>query len=788
MKLCLPGNYQWVIRLALANWLAPAVLVAVAPSQLSGQTYAERIHTGLSGTLMFGTHAPRDTNRLFLGRISYGTVEILDLTTRTLLPQPFLSITDLPAALFSEQGLLGLTFDPNYATNGYFYVNYTAADNSINVVRYRVQGDPATSNVADPASAHHIFNLPRGGWVWHNGGWIDFGPNDGYLYINVGDPCCGNAQTTTGNLHGKVLRIDVRDDDFPDDPLRNYAIPPTNPFVGVEGDDEIWAYGLRNPWQASFDRLTGDLWINDTGEVTREEVNYQPSDSPGGENYGWPLREGTTGSSPPNPDFVEPVFDYPHEGPDPLFRGFAIAAAAFYRGPVDALYGHYLFGDYPMGNYWKLDPDAVDRRASVTNINHRLVPDVGFKGPVASFGEDAAGNLYLMDIKFGEGGATDIYLVTTHSKRVVWNGDDASAGISGDGTSWADPNNWSRDGVADAGFVAEDSVIFAPGSSQLDVQLAADQTVSAVTFQSPYRLQGHTLTVLSGNVLVEDGVAATIDSRLSAETVHHSIRKLGPGTLVVNGSAGQTVVKEGTLAGAGTFDYLTVRDGAVVAPGDSIGVLSIVESFAMHEGAKIQLELNGVDKSDPLAPQYDQIVVGGAFQASGNLEVTLFDDGTPFVPTVGNSFTLVTAAGGITETFSQISLPDLNPALTWNLDWTDGTSLIIRAISTMPGDFDVSGVVDAADYIVWRKLTGQTGAGLAADGTGPDGVPDGTVDERDYNLWRANFGKSIDPVGPPAPLHAPEPSTGMLLALVGMIAFAARGKVGNGTRAHGWGQ
>jgi hypothetical protein len=750
-------------------------MVVVPPSQLKGQIFAERIHTGLDGTLMFGTHAPGDANRLFLGRISYGTVEILDLTTRTLLPQPFLSVTDLPAALFSEQGLLGLTFDPDYATNGYFYVNYTGADNSINVVRYRVQGDPATSNVADPASAHPIFNLPRGGWVWHNGGWIDFGPRDGYLYINVGDPCCGNAQITSGNLHGKVLRIDVRDDDFPDDPLRNYAIPPTNPFVGVDGDDEIWAYGLRNPWQASFDRLTGDLWINDTGEVTREEVNFQPADSSGGENYGWPLREGTTGNSPPHPDLVEPVFDYPHDGPDPLFRGFAIAAAGFYRGPVDALYGHYLFGDYPTGNYWKLDPDAVDRGAAVTNINHRLVPDVGFKGPVAAFGEDAAGNLYVMDIKFGAGGATDIYLVTTHSKRIVWNGDDASSGMSGDGTTWSNATNWTRDGVADAGFIAEDSVVFGPGSSQLDVQLGADQTVSAVTFQSPFRVTGHTLTVLSGNVFVEDAVTATIDSKLSAETVHHSLRKLGLGTLVVNGSAGQTVVKEGTLAGNGTLDYLTVREGGVVAPGHSIGVLNVVESVTMDDGATLEIELNGVDNSDPLAPQYDQVVAGGAFQASGILEVVLDDEATPFMPRVGDAFTIVTAAGGISGMFSQVYSPSLNPALSWNLDWTDGTSLIIRAMPTVPGDYDGSGMVDAADYVVWRKLAGQSDASLAADGTGPDGVPDGTVDELDYSLWRANFGKSID-VKDLQPLRAPEPSGRVLLTLgvIGWIAARAR--------------
>ncbi|HEY3392945.1 MAG TPA: PQQ-dependent sugar dehydrogenase [Lacipirellulaceae bacterium] len=216
---------------------------------------------------------------------------------------------DLPNPLFNEQGLLGLAFDPDYATNGYFYVNYTGADNSLNVRRYRVLGDPALSNVADPDSGHTILRIPKEP-TWHNGGWIDFGPNDGYLYITTGDPGGGNAQLISTSLHGKILRVDVRSDAFPADPARNYSIPPSNPFVGREGLDEIWAYGLRNPWRASFDRATGDLWINDVGELLREEVNIQPAGSAGGENYGWPHREGTIPTPWPGPidaTYVDPI-------------------------------------------------------------------------------------------------------------------------------------------------------------------------------------------------------------------------------------------------------------------------------------------------------------------------------------------------------------------------------------------------------------------------------------------------------------------------------------------------
>src|SRR5690606_35516870 len=127
---------------------------------------------------------------------------------------------------------------------------------------------------------------------------------------------------------------------------RNYAIPPDNPFVGVTGDDEIWAYGLRNPFRAGFDRLTGDLWIGDVGQQTREEIDFQPAGSPGGENYGWRLREGSiatpTGGvgGPPPPDHVEPVFDYART------MGSTVIGGTVYRGPIAGLRGRYVFGDF----------------------------------------------------------------------------------------------------------------------------------------------------------------------------------------------------------------------------------------------------------------------------------------------------------------------------------------------------------------------------------------------------------------------------------------------------------
>jgi Glucose / Sorbosone dehydrogenase/PEP-CTERM motif len=764
------------MRIRARLLLACLATASVAQSPAIAQTYAERIVGGFGQIPMFGTHVPGDANRLFVGRTWEGRISILDLTTRTVLPTDFLYIADLlPNPRTSEQGLLGIAFDPNYATNGYFYIHYTATDNSVKVVRYNVQGDPATSNIADPNSAHTILHVPKGNVTWHNSGWIDFGPNDGYFYMTLGDP--SNFAQSTDNLHGKIMRVDVHGEDaYPDDPSRNFAIPPSNPFVNKDGLDEIWAWGLRNPFRADFDNLTGDLWINDVGQDTREEVNFQPADSPGGENYGWPRREGSiTGppghGAPPSPAYVEPVYDYPHNGPDPLYRGNVIAAGGFYRGPVDAIWGFYFFSDNGSRNIWKLDPDAVDRRASVMNVNHLFVPNAGFLNRVPAFGEDAAGNMYFMD--YDAAGASEIFRFATASKDIVWNGNDTSAGVAGNGTGWGDANNWTRGGVTDAAFVAQDNVVFAAGSSQPIVDLGADRTVAAMTFQAPFRLQNHALKVLSGNVFVESGVTAVIDANLSAENANQSLRKMGTGTLIVNGDAGQIAVKEGTLGGSGTLDHLTVREGATVAPGASIGILTVENSFTMHAGSTLRIELDGNDNSNPLDPEYDQVVVGGTFKANGTLEVVLFDNGNVFAPDDGDTFAVVSTEESIIGQFSDIELPTLAGGLAWEIDPTDGTSFLISATSMLRSDFNDDGVVDAADYVVWRTQAGQGGIDLAADGTGSNGMPDGQVNDLDYNFWKANFGTSVAASNAQFLRSVPEPS-GLLLSCLGALGWLTR--------------
>ena len=253
--------------------------------------YKVELVTGGFSAPIAVTAPPGDTTRLFVAEQFSGRIRIYDRVSKTTLAGEFLDVTGLLAS-GGEQGLLGLAFHPNYANNGYFYVNYTApgggAAGHTEIARFQVIGSPANSNVADPNSRTVIltFDQPEAN---HNGGWIGFGL-DGYLYIASGDGGGGNDQHgTIGNgqdrttLLGKILRIDVSSGS-------PYSIPLSNPYAGhATYRQEIWAWGLRNPWRCSIDRVTGDLWIGDVGQGAREEVDFNPA-GVGDLNFGWRLR------------------------------------------------------------------------------------------------------------------------------------------------------------------------------------------------------------------------------------------------------------------------------------------------------------------------------------------------------------------------------------------------------------------------------------------------------------------------------------------------------------------
>jgi glucose/arabinose dehydrogenase len=277
-----------------------------------------------------------------------------------------------------EHGLLGLVFDP--VNTQYFYVDYTNQSGDIVIVRYQISDDP---NRADPDSATLVLMIPHPGSPMHNGGQLQFGP-DGYLYISAGDgggtgDQAGNAQNPDVLL-GKILRIDVSS--LP------YSIPPTNPF-----GNEVWAIGLRNPWRFSFDRLTGDMFIGDVGQFDWEEVDFAPSGTPGGQNYGWHMMEGDHCYNPlfdcEQDTFVMPILEYGHLG-----GACAVVGGFRYHGPkYPRLVGTYFYGDLCTGTIFgatQLSDDTWDgeplRTTSLT---------------ITSFGEDQDGELYVADLKGG---------------------------------------------------------------------------------------------------------------------------------------------------------------------------------------------------------------------------------------------------------------------------------------------------------------------------------------------------------------------------------------------------
>ncbi len=372
-------------------------------------------------SILAASPAPGDSDHLFLAQRD-GVVRVLDLQTDTLLPTPFVQVPGVDET--GEGGLLGLAFHPNYQTNGKFYVHATIDPNDANpgnnnpftstIYEYTVSG--SNPLVADPNSTT-VLEVPQT-FSNHNGGWIGFNPQanageESYLHITIGDGGgSGPGQTITGDLLGNVLRIDVDGDDFPADPSRNYAIPSSNPFSTTTGEDEIYAYGLRNPFQASFDRHTGDLWIGDVGAGQREEVDVIRSDSAGGENFGWNPCEGLVTSTActnlkntPGSNVVDPVYDYSHNGSgpsDPEFRGVSVIGGVVYRGPDPEVHGRYLFGDVfaEQEYFWSLD--AANPVGSVERLEDELFPGGSNTtgGPV-SFAEDSAGNVYFMTLGGG---------------------------------------------------------------------------------------------------------------------------------------------------------------------------------------------------------------------------------------------------------------------------------------------------------------------------------------------------------------------------------------------------
>ena len=354
----------------------------------TGQIVATQVATGFSSPV-FATSAPGDPNRLYVVEKDLGRIVLLDLSTGA--RSTFLSIPASQLSTGGEQGLLSVAFHPDYASNGRFFVNLVNANGDVEVRSYtRSAGNP---DVANPTGTT-VITVPHPGQTNHNGGTILFGP-DGYLYVSIGDGGGGgdpgeNAQNIN-SLLGKILRLDINSDGFPADSTRNYAIPAGNPFVGVTGADEIWAYGLRNPWRISFDSATGDLYIADVGQSAREEIDFQPAGI-GGRNYGWDTREGSLFFEGPNsPEFIDPIFEYPRS------LGQSVTGGYVYHGPAPGMQGAYVFADFLSNRVWSL---RVENGAAVDVIERTGQISIGGAplSQIASFGVDGNGTLYVISL------------------------------------------------------------------------------------------------------------------------------------------------------------------------------------------------------------------------------------------------------------------------------------------------------------------------------------------------------------------------------------------------------
>ncbi len=361
-------------RLAIAS--LPS-LADLAPMQIEvafpNLTFSQPVHL---------THAGDGTNRVFVIEQA-GRIRLFENDPETTVTNVFLDIQTRVNAVGLEEGLLGLAFDPDYANNGNFYTYYTALDGSQRISRVsRFKAAPANPDLANVNSELVILEVDQPA-ANHNGGTISFGP-DGFLYIGLGDgggvgDTAENGQNTT-TLLGSILRIDVSTLNT----TGTYSIPSDNPFAGAaDGSrEEIWAYGLRNPWKFSFDSLYGDLWAADVGQSNYEEIDLIQR----GANYGWRTMEGTHCFIPSTgcdqTDLELPVFEYDHA------EGCSITGGYVHRGRHNpGLYGAYVYADYCSGRIWAL------RYQENAVVDHALLVDTSLSIP--SFGVDEDDALYI---------------------------------------------------------------------------------------------------------------------------------------------------------------------------------------------------------------------------------------------------------------------------------------------------------------------------------------------------------------------------------------------------------
>lgn len=486
---------------------------------------------------VFATSPPGDTTRFFIVEqrtttSTVGRISIFNLTNNTLSATPFLLTSGQNTG--NEEGLLGLAFHPDFfaapgnVNRGAFFIYITQGGDN-HVIRYTTTGQDPNANTADAASAQTVIDFSHPTNTNHNGGWIAFGP-DRQLYIDTGDGGSGcdppgNAQNINSYL-GKMHRLNVDVDQNPgSSTVWGYSIPAGNPFVGVAGLDEIWLYGLRNPWRSSFDRLTGDIYIGDVGQDAWEEVDFSAA-GVGGTNYGWDVREGkhcATDSGCPSTcstaGFTDPIWDYDQRLIGSTGRGRqAVTGGYVYRGTkIPDLQGTYFFADYTSREMWSFKYIGVPLTSGdVTDRSTQMQPadGSGVIEFIVSFAEDQNGELYIVD----QGGA-EIYkiIVNCSGASISFNshpatqtkcvGDTVNFSVTTTGTRGAVSYDWKKNGNS----------IGAPSLSTLtlnNVQLA-DAGSYTVVVSDQCNLAG--ITSNAGVLTVND--APSISDQPDSQTV-----------------------------------------------------------------------------------------------------------------------------------------------------------------------------------------------------------------------------------------------------------------------------
>jgi glucose/arabinose dehydrogenase len=436
-----------------------------------------------------------------------GSIKIIN-SDATVLTTKFLDISSSVKSTGGEQGLLGLAFHPDYATNGFFYVNYTNSSNATVIARYTVSADP---NIADAGSESIIMTIPQP-YANNNGGSLVFG-QDGYLYIGMGDGGAGgdpgNRAQNRQELLGKILRIDV-------DSGSPYSIPADNPFASDPSVlDEIWAIGLRNPWKFTFDSQTGDMWIPDVGQGNFEEINMIENGL-GGQNFGWRCYEASAAHNTSNCEpigfFNFPIAEYAHTP----YKCAIIGGYVYHGTEFPAMIGKYFFADY-CGEVGAVDPSN----------SFSLTFFVGVGGGITTFGENTSGDLFAAKI--------DGRIYKLKQQDIVWTGTSS--------TDWNTATNWSTSAVP----TATDNVVI-PSALQHYPHVTLDPVSPAVCADLTVE-SGATLTIDAGKALTVSGATDNEGTILVESLV------TGTGSLITNG----------TVSGNGSFSmmqYLTGSGGS----------------------------------------------------------------------------------------------------------------------------------------------------------------------------------------------------------------------------------